>query len=468
MITLQPASTEPDTYRSPFSGQLRVSIATPEQEIEVAQWFKDQHFLGECRKVGHSLVQIVWEDDQPCAALLWGACAFKLKDRDQWIDWPPDLREQRLKLIVQNRRFLVLDQARRPNLASAALGAALRSLPGQWEQSHQYQPLLAETFSDPECHEGTVYKVTNWLPIGQSAGYSRHRTDFYLANERPKKLWLYPLRKDARGRLNLPELAALHPEHAAGISGKPLRNGAKPALPRLPEITTLYETLNALPDPRSKHARRYCLGSLLSLIVFGMMLGGRSLAQIHRLAEKLNRKQRLAINLNRGRRWVEMPIPSYSAFRDILLGIDPEAFALHLSRWLSAGEGKLPGALALDGKSIRSELGQIISLVRHDEGTPLHLAVATPPETGHELPVAQELLKRDDVQLDGAVVTADALHCQEETLRAILEKGGDYIVSLKDNQPTAAKTAREILEGAPFFRQNSRPTTDASSSEASR
>jgi hypothetical protein len=107
------------------------------------------------------------------AAVVWCAAALHLKDRDAWVGWDAVTRAQRLKLVAQNRRFLVLDAARRPNLASQSLGAALRELVGQWEQVHGYRPLLAETFSDPETHEGTVYKAT--------------------PNGRPKKLWLKEL-----------------------------------------------------------------------------------------------------------------------------------------------------------------------------------------------------------------------------------------------------------------------------------
>ena len=63
---------------------------------------------------------------------------------------------------MQLRRFLVPEATRRPNLASQCLGIALRELSAQWLAEHDYHPLLAESFSDPESHHGTVYKATNW------------------------------------------------------------------------------------------------------------------------------------------------------------------------------------------------------------------------------------------------------------------------------------------------------------------
>jgi len=111
------------------------------------------------------------------------------------IDWDPVTRSQRLKLVVQLRRFLVPEKSRRPNLASQCLGLALRELPARWHTEHGYRPLMAESFSDPESHHGTVYKVTNWTCAGDTKGFSQDHTDYYLPNDRPKKLWLKPLQK---------------------------------------------------------------------------------------------------------------------------------------------------------------------------------------------------------------------------------------------------------------------------------
>jgi hypothetical protein len=149
------------------------------------QWFDAQmgqhHDLGAGRGVGDYLRQIVEVDGRPVALLVWGPACYALKDRDLWISWSAPQRVQRLKLIVQNRRFLLLtEKGQSPNLASQALGAALRALPQQWQGRFGYRPLLAESFTDPEAYAGTCYKASNWEPVGLSAGYSRHRADFYV------------------------------------------------------------------------------------------------------------------------------------------------------------------------------------------------------------------------------------------------------------------------------------------------
>jgi hypothetical protein len=188
-------------------GKLEVRVATSKD----TQWFDQQlgehHYLGAGRPVGDYLRQIVTLEGQPVALLVWGPACYALKDRDRWISWSACQRVQRLKLIVQNRRFLLLTaKGQAPNLASQAMGAALRALRGQWQDGFGYRPLLAESFTDPEAYAGTCYKASHWEPVGWSAGYRRHRADFYVPNERPKRLWLRQLIPGAKEQLRAREV----------------------------------------------------------------------------------------------------------------------------------------------------------------------------------------------------------------------------------------------------------------------
>ncbi len=139
------------------------------------------------------LCQLVKQDGKLVAVLVWCAAAWHLKARDETVGWDAVTRAKRLKLVVQLRRFSVLEATRHPNLASQCLGAGLRELVGLWEGQHGYRPLLAESFRDPESHAGTVYKATNWVLAGQTKGSSQDHTDFYVPSGRPKKLWLKEL-----------------------------------------------------------------------------------------------------------------------------------------------------------------------------------------------------------------------------------------------------------------------------------
>ena len=93
---------------------------------------------------------------------------------------------QGLALVVQLRRFLVLEESRKPNLASRCMGLAMRRRPEQWQARRGFRPLLAESFSDPQTHQGTIYKASNWTPLGFTKGFKRHRADFYQDDEHPK------------------------------------------------------------------------------------------------------------------------------------------------------------------------------------------------------------------------------------------------------------------------------------------
>ena len=92
-------------------------------EIDEVKWFDEQlaaqHYLGAGRPVGDYLRQIVERDGHAVALLVWGPACYALKYRDLWISWSASQRVERLKLIVQNRRFLVLaPKGESPNLAS--------------------------------------------------------------------------------------------------------------------------------------------------------------------------------------------------------------------------------------------------------------------------------------------------------------------------------------------------------------
>src|SRR5437879_3836082 len=128
--------------RSVFSASSMIVRLPSADEV---RWFEgllaDHHYLGAGRPVGDYLRQVIELNGKAVALLVWGPACYSLKDRDQWISWSTSQRRGRLKLIVQNRRFLVLaDKGQCPNLASQAMGAALRALPSHWLKRFGYRP----------------------------------------------------------------------------------------------------------------------------------------------------------------------------------------------------------------------------------------------------------------------------------------------------------------------------------------
>ena len=441
-------NSEPDEAKSAKTGdrQLQVRVATTDEQEWFDQQLREKHYLGPGQPVGDYLRQVVERGGQAVALLVWGPASYALKDRDLWIGWSATTRVERLSLIVQNRRFLLLTpKGSEPNLASQVLGLVLRELAGHWHGEFGYTPLLAETFTDPECFEGTCYKASNWTAVGTSAGYSRHRADFYVANDSPKKLWVRELRAGARGCLRGADLAE---EHRGGLRAAP--SGTMPL--RVAQMGSLLELLRTVPDPRGANTT-FRIGPVLTLVAMALMAGRREIAEIARFATTLSQAQRRELCLPRkaGTKafW---SVPGYGVFYQVLTRLDPTCFAEKLSGWLAAQAGTLPLALAMDGKMIRNQVG-LLTLADHEDGTPYTVAVIDQKEgtARSEQPSATEAILNGPA-LDEKLITADALHCQKDTARAIVERGGDYLLQLKGNQPKMHACAQACdLPGSPFL-----------------
>jgi hypothetical protein len=145
--------------------------------------------------------------------------------------------------------------------------------------------------------------------------------------------------------------------------------------------------------------------------------------------------------------------------------MDAERFAALLSGWLQTRAGELPQALALDGKMIRDHLG-VLTLAQHDDGAPQVLALYDQKEGTPrcEQTVATQQLARLPA-LDGKTITADALHCQKSNARSLVEKGGDYLLQIKGNQPAllAQAQALDALKDTPFLSRYPRATAASKS-----
>jgi hypothetical protein len=428
-------------------GELTVEVVAAPDFVWFDKQLADRHYLGAGRPVGDYLRQVVRVRGAPAALLVWGPACYALKDRDRWLGWSASQRVERLKLIVQNRRFLVLaDKLAAPNLASQTLAAALRALPEHWSQTFGHRPLLAESFTDPEAYAGTCYQACNWEAVGSSAGYSRHRADFYVANERPKRLWLFALDPRARAHLRAAEVPA---ECRPGVVAPP--SGVLPV--DQPQLLSLFEVLQKAPDPRAKNTR-FRIGAVLTLVALALLAGRRDLAAIVRFAQTLHPRQRrlLGLPLRKGTR-AFYEVPGYGVFYAVLGRLDHVAFAALLSDWLLAHAGTLPQALAMDGKMIRNHLG-LLTLAQHEDGAPQAVAVYDQKEGTErcEQVVATALLEKLPA-LDGKLITADALHCQKANARAVVEKGGDYLFQVKGNQPglLAQAQALDARPGPPFL-----------------
>lgn len=421
----------------------------------------EEHSLGAGREAGDRLGQFVLQNGKPVAVLIWCASAWHLKGRDELIGWDPVTRAKRLKLVVQLRRFLILEETRRPNLASQCLGLSLRSLQSQWFREHAYEPLVAESFSNPESHEGTVYKATNWTQAGQTKGFSQARpkeeqTDYYISNDTPKKLWLKPLHKNAYQLLCAPELPAKNEKGEGLPAGArcPLNHG---------QLKSLSDAFKELSDPRRPQSRRHPKNALLILIALGLLMGARDMKNVWKNVLKLSQRQREVIGLKvKEKGSTRLRMPGYDCLNDFMNLINPQEFAHVLTSWLQANQGTLPQSLALDGKSIGDgKVGMIVTLCNHEDGRPVALAVANGKKEDSEVSEGRKLLANEEVNLVNKVVTLDPLHNKFDTLDVIVKKGGDYIVGTKENTSARLETAQRATKSSPLLNLKQKKHMDA-------
>jgi len=155
------------------------------------------HYLGALAKIGHTLWYVATWNGQWLALLSFSAAAWKCAARDVWIGW--DFRHQydRLHLLANNSRFLILPSIEVPNLGSHVLGLAARRVVVDWRRRYGYAPVLLETFVDEACFGGTVYKAANWQRLGESAGRGRQDRDNRAALG-VKGIYVLPLQHEWR------------------------------------------------------------------------------------------------------------------------------------------------------------------------------------------------------------------------------------------------------------------------------
>lgn len=435
---------------------VRIRVIAAKERKRFEALMGEYHYLGEGHSGGDTMRMVAERDGEWVGLLMWGSACYRLKPRDEFIGWTATQRAHRQKLVVQNRRFALLaERGEHPNLASHILGAAVRELPSLWHEVFGYEPLLAETFTDIEAFEGTCYRASGWQPLGKTKGYSRDRADFYVPNDRPKKLWVRELRRDAAALLRAMEL----PEE----SRKGAESDADGVLPlQKKQIESLYEALCKVPDPRARN-RTFHIGAILTIIAMAIFSGHTNIVQIVRFANRLRIDQRKELGLplfKQGSSYRK--VPSYKVFYNLLRKIDVDAFAQCLSRWLAEHSGTLPTALALDGKFIRNTVG-VVCLVDHENGVARAMAKASKKEgegKDCEIKAAQRMIENQS-DLSNTLTTADALHAQRRTARTIVAKGGEFILQAKDNQKTVHNLAKKLTQDlSPLLPEQKKPTAE--------
>lgn len=399
------------------------------------------HYLHNVCLVGEHLRYALIHKRRWLAVATWSSSAFHLKDRDAFIGWSPEQCRRRRALLANNSRLLVLPAAHSPNLISRFMKLMLRQLSPDWEKRWGHPIALVETFVDPRFYQGTAYKVSGWSHLGKTAGWKRDADDFYEKNDAPKQIWVRELAKKACVKLRASEMP---PSWAKVEAATPARCTAKTT-----QIRSLMETVRAeIPDFRRAQALAYPLMGLICLMVMaaaqGVMRGPQDLADY---AETLNQAQLSALRFRRDRKSKVIRCPKKTTFTRILHGVDDMAVERVLLRWQEQILGPTQDRIVIiDGKKIRHGGVEIVNAVN---STGRFLGSVLTESKSNEIPAGRGLLRPQN--LLGKIVVADSLHTQIETAQQILhEQGGDYLLTVKGNQPTVQTTLKNLFAKQAF------------------
>jgi len=210
-----------------------------------------------------------------------------------------------------------------------------------------------------------------------------------------------------------------------------------------------------LPDPRMSGKIAYPMQELLLLSLCAMISGCESWFDIEQYGR---------VKLDYLKKFLPFKFgaPSDDTLRRFFRALDPEAFQERFMAWAQSLLGpEKAQQIAIDGKSLRGSK-------KHDE-TMKHLVSAfacegeillgyvPTPDKSNEIKAIPELL--DWIDVNGALVSIDAMGCQYEIGNKIVEKGGDYLLALKENQPNLHNDVVEVFKNRPetIAEENSEP-----------
>jgi hypothetical protein len=337
---------------------VRVRPVARSEEPVYRQLMAAHHYLSDLPKIGHSLWYVATYDEQWVALLGFSAAAWKCAVRDRWIGW--DFHRQydydRLKLIANNSRFLILPDWHRPNLGSKILSLCQKRLSEDWQQYFGHRLLLLETFVDPQRFHGTVYRAANWSYLGLTRGYRRTRQGYSSQSLSPKKVFVIALQTHARSLLACPVLPL------------PYRQGGPKIMLSAQQMRSLPDFFIDIPDPRRAQGRRHGLPTVLAIACAAILCGMRGYKAIADWAQSLGPKARERLHCRR----VDggYLVPSESIIRDVMIRVAPADLNRSLQRWNQA-YGQQDSTLAIDGKTMCNALDidghqtHVMSVVGH-------------------------------------------------------------------------------------------------------
>jgi hypothetical protein len=417
----------------------------------------EHHWLGR-RLTGQVLRYVAVLGGEWVAVVGFGSAVLSCRARDEFLGWSREQQYARLRHVANNQRFCVLPAGRRPNLASVVLSRVLARLSTDYLGAYGHRVLAVETFTDPARHTGACYAAANFQLVGSTLGYSRS-AGAYHHHGNPKRVWIYPLHRNASGILSAP---FPHPL----LIGKDDRVADVNTL-ELGGAGGLLDALRELSDPRSKRGIRHQIASILTMVAAATISGCRSFRSVADYVADLPPEALTRLGARRHPVTGGPIAPSEATIRRTVKDIDANEADTIVGTWLHAKlqagvvSPKAWRALALDGKTLKGAWEEVdtgagkvrlFSALTHAEGVVLGQRTI-PDNTGEQaqmLPLLDQIAatKPDSEtpgDLSGVVVTADALHVHRSNVEGILERNGEYVLTVKRNQPTLHNTIKALF-----------------------
>jgi predicted transposase YbfD/YdcC len=210
-------------------------------------------------------------------------------------------------------------------------------------------------------------------------------------------------------------------------------------------VVAIFSTFEKLSDPRVERTKLHLLLDMVTIALCAAICGADSWVDV----EKFGDAKR-----DWFRRFLKLPggIPSHDTFGRVFARLDTQEFLTCLHNWLRSLQLSLKDqGVAIDGKTLRgafnaaSGKSALHVVSAWASGLRLSLGQVAVDGKSNEITAVPKLLEL--LELTGAVVTLDAMHCQKETLKAIRAKSADYVVAVKDNQPKLFALLSDLFIG---------------------
>ena len=208
------------------------------------------------------------------------------------------------------------------------------------------------------------------------------------------------------------------------------------------ETKLFLDVLAEIPDHRHGNAIRHRLNEIMIIALLGILCNANTLTGLERFGKTHEEELRRIMELPNG-------IPSHDTFGDVLGRLDYTAVESIFRKWVKEMKGEADiKNIAIDGKTVRRSESAIHKaahiVTAYSSDLQLILGQVLTEEKSNEITAIPELL--DTLEIKGSTVTIDAMGTQTAIAEKITERGGEYILALKENQPTLLEDARLYFE----------------------